>query len=51
MEEKKSGNVQEQGKGKELDLDQLDVATGGDNPFADFPRVPVNPLDPIVKRC
>ena len=33
----------------ELSQEALDQVTGGDNPFADEPRVPVAPIDPELR--
>ena len=54
METRKNENVKE--KGKEPDLEQFDVSpdqlsgiAGGANPFADMPRVPLQPIDPGLR--
>ena len=35
---------------EELSDDELDKVAGGDDPYEDYPRVPVQPIDPIRGR-
>ena len=35
---------------QELDEDELDAVAGGSNPYADYPRVPTQPIDPNARR-
>ena len=34
---------------EELDLDELNQVSGGDNPFAQYVRVPEQPIDDNIK--
>ena len=45
MATRKNENVKEEGKGQELDLDQLDAATGGNNILI-APNKPNAPIAP-----
>lgn len=36
--------------GEKLDKEQIENVTGGDSPFADIPRVPVQPIDDKLRK-